>query len=67
MEYRKALDKVKMDELHVIHIAYELQIKNENQSRKEVSFKDNGRTKYFSNQSDKNKYPRDTTGFEPKI
>ena len=45
LEERKDLDKLSMDELHGILIAYEMRIEQENPSKKEVAFKVSKKTK----------------------
>ena len=45
LEERKYLDKLSMDELHGIPIAYEMRTEQENPSRKEATFKVSKKTK----------------------
>jgi len=40
LEYREDLDKLTMDELHGILIAYEMRIEQEKSSKRETTFKE---------------------------
>ena len=45
LEYRKAFDKVTMDEIHGILIPYEMRTEKENPSRREATFKASKKTR----------------------